>query len=44
VRVAAAQASPAGFSLLLVLSWAAVGVPLAWGVSITLLKALKLFQ
>ena len=43
-RVAAAPASPAGFSLLLVLSWAAVGVPLAWGVSITLLKALKLFQ
>ena len=40
----AKPASRSGFSLLLALSWAAVGVPLAWGVSITLLKALKLFQ
>ena len=28
----------------LVLSWTAVGIPLAWGVSETLRKALALFQ
>jgi len=28
----------------LVLSWAAVGLPLAWGVAETLRKALALFQ
>ena len=37
-------ASGAGGSALLVLSWAAVGAPLAWGVAITLLKALALFR
>ena len=42
--VAAMRAPTGGFSLLLLLSWAAVGLPLAWGVSITLLKALKLFH
>ena len=31
-------------ALALVLSWAAVGLPLAWGVSETLRKALALFQ
>ncbi len=38
------QASSRGSLFLLLLSWSAVGLPLAWGVSITLLKALKLFQ
>jgi MFS family permease len=43
--VPALSRAPAGVSsLLLLLSWLAVGLPLAWGVSITLLKALKLFQ
>ncbi len=37
-------ASPPGFSLLLLLSWMAVMLPLTWGLSITLQKALKLFQ
>jgi hypothetical protein len=31
-------------ALALVLSWTAVGLPLAWGVSETLRKALALFQ
>jgi hypothetical protein len=30
--------------VVLVLSWTAVGVPLAWGVAETLRKALALFQ
>jgi MFS family permease len=33
-----------GVSALLLLSWAAVGIPLAWGVSMTVLKALALFH
>jgi hypothetical protein len=38
-----AEPAPAGQTLLLVLSWAAVGVPLAWGVWMTVKKALLLF-
>jgi len=34
----------AGQIVALVLSWAAVGLPLAWGVAETLNKALALFQ
>ncbi|MBI5013482.1 MAG: MFS transporter, partial [Methylocystis sp.] len=43
---AAARALPAskGGSLLLVLAWTAVGVPLAWGVWTTLLKTAALFH
>ena len=43
---AAARAPPGskGGSLLLVFAWAAVGVPLAWGVWITLLKTAALFR
>lgn len=43
-------AGPAGargrsnHALALVLSWAAVGLPLAWGVAETLRKAMALFQ
>ncbi len=32
-----------GFSLPVVVAWAAVGIPLAWGVSVTLSKAVALF-
>jgi hypothetical protein len=31
-------------TLLLVGSWLAVGVPLAWGIAMTLKKAMQLFQ
>ena len=37
------EQAPAGQTLLLVLSWAAVGLPLAWGVWMTVKKALLLF-
>ena len=42
----AAQAASgrSNHALALVLSWAVVGLPLAWGVSETLRKALALFQ
>ena len=41
----AAQASPgAGNTLLLVVSWLWVGVPLAWGVLETLRTSLALFR
>ncbi|HEY8162525.1 MAG TPA: OFA family MFS transporter [Methylocystis sp.] len=45
-RTSAAIARPAsnGVSLGLVLAWAAVGVPLLWGVWTTLIKAFALFQ
>lgn len=40
-----AAATPApGFSAALLLSWIAVGVPLAWGISITLIKAFAMFR
>jgi hypothetical protein len=35
--------SPAGW-MLVVLAWAAVGVPLLWGVYTTLKKAMPLFE
>lgn len=41
-RPAPAAASPV--SPVLILAWLAVGVPLLWGVSITLMKALALFR
>ncbi|WP_424363861.1 MFS transporter small subunit [Methylocystis parvus] len=41
--VAAARAQ-GGLSPVLVLSWLAVGIPLAWGVSMTVIKALALFK
>ncbi|MCC3245868.1 OFA family MFS transporter [Methylocystis sp. WRRC1] len=46
---AAAPTSPqkgaaGGFSALLIFAWAAVGIPLAWGVSMTAIKALALFR
>lgn len=41
---APARSSNGGFSPVLLLAWAAVGVPLAWGVSITLMKAMALFK
>lgn len=41
---ASAVAASAGAPALLILSWAAVGAPLVWGVSITLLKAFALFR
>lgn len=28
----------------LILSWAFVGIPLAWGISMTVIKAMKLFK
>ena len=34
----------AGFDLKALLAWAAVGIPLAWGIWITLEKALVLFK
>jgi hypothetical protein len=33
-----------GFDITALLAWAAVGIPLAWGIWITLQKALVLFQ
>jgi hypothetical protein len=33
-----------GFDIRGLLAWAAVGIPLAWGIWITLQKALVLFQ
>jgi hypothetical protein len=39
-----ARAGGIGGALALVLSWAAVGLPLAWGVAETLRKALALFN
>ena len=43
VASVAVRAAPR-LSPVLILSWLAVGVPLAWGVSITLLKAMALFK
>jgi hypothetical protein len=40
----ASTSSGVGEALALVLSWAAVGLPLAWGVAETLRKALALFN
>jgi len=40
----AASAASGGQLLMLVLSWAGVGLPLAWGVMETLRKTLALFQ
>jgi hypothetical protein len=40
----AATAVKAGFDLKAMLAWAAVGIPLAWGIWITLEKALVLFK
>jgi hypothetical protein len=39
-----AQASGNTTSMHLILAWGFVGIPLAWGVTQTLLNALKLFQ
>lgn len=38
------NAAPAGNTGALVLSWAFVGIPLAWGVWLTLINAAKLFK
>jgi hypothetical protein len=44
-RPAPEASAPGGGQLMvLVLSWAAVGLPLAWGVMETLRKTLALFQ
>ena len=40
----AASAAGSGQLLVLVLSWAGVGLPLAWGVMETLRKTMALFQ
>ncbi|QGM97116.1 OFA family MFS transporter [Methylocystis parvus] len=42
--VPAARTPPAGLSPALILAWLAVGIPLAWGVSMTGLKAMALFK
>ena len=44
VEVAESTAVKAGFDLKALLAWAAVGIPLAWGIWITLEKALVLFK
>jgi hypothetical protein len=45
VTIAApAGATPDGFSLPLLLAWTAVGIPLAWGFTMTVLKAAVLFS
>jgi MFS family permease len=44
VAAAPARSKAPGLSPILLLSWAAVGIPLAWGVSMTVLKAMALFQ
>jgi MFS family permease len=38
-----ATSAPGGFGPTIILAWAAVGIPLAWGVWMTLQKTLKLF-
>jgi hypothetical protein len=43
-RSSPAARSGVGQIVALVLSWTAVGLPLAWGVAETLRKALALFQ
>ena len=44
-RVAAVTSTiGGGFDIRALLAWAAVGIPLAWGIWITLQKALVLFQ
>jgi len=40
----ASAVASSGFDIKALLAWAAVGIPLAWGVWITLQKALVLFQ
>jgi hypothetical protein len=37
------QRQPSGHPFVLVLAWAAVGVPLAWGIVQTVIKAMALF-
>ena len=44
VEVAESSAVKAGFDLKALLAWAAVGIPLAWGIWITFEKALVLFK
>jgi MFS family permease len=44
IAAAPARSLPMGISPILLLSWAAVGIPLAWGVSMTVIKALALFR
>jgi hypothetical protein len=44
IERAAPAASGVGQTVALVLSWTAVGLPLAWGVAETLRKTLALFQ
>jgi hypothetical protein len=44
VKAKAAVGSIGGFDFRALLAWAAVGIPLAWGVWITLQKALVLFM
>jgi hypothetical protein len=44
VKTVAAQPRAGGLDLTSVLAWAAVGIPLAWGIWITLEKALVLFE
>ena len=40
-----AKATPTSSNLVpLVLSWTLVGIPLAWGISLTLINASKLFK
>jgi hypothetical protein len=43
VEAVTSSVASAGFDLRVLLAWAAVGIPLAWGIWITLEKALVLF-
>ena len=43
-RVEASAVGSGGFDIRALLAWAAVGIPLAWGIWITLEKALVLFK
>lgn len=40
----ASEANAAHFDLITLLAWTAVGLPIAWGIWITLTKALPLFR
>ena len=44
VKVTGTVSSSDGLDIKAILAWAAVGIPLAWGVWITLEKALVLFR
>ena len=44
VEALTSAVTSAGFDIKAVLAWAAVGIPLAWGIWITLEKALVLFK